>query len=465
MSVKSEIISINDIDYYNTLHLKELDPVYFYGCTKMTRSIIDKKNIPDDSYEYATFNVCKNEWTIYDKTNKIPPKAGLFITKEWADTNIPKLKPIVEKIIIKPKRNSNRDNDIIDKIDNKYSEAPELLDLDDNEKFKDEENNIINIETRGTRSCDGVYFKVKDVSVNFEMPSLYSVLIDERKAYLINRDYKYFLCKTIASVEKKENKNNKVSKELFLTYRGILRVLFVSKSGKVDRFIKWATDTLFTVQMGTKDQKYNLTSKVLGVTANVVREVFRASATTLPCVYLFTLGDVKNLRESMNIDDKYSDNMIVCRYGHTDDLSRRIYEHNKTFGRLEGTDFKLKYYSYVDPQYNSSAETDIKDYFETLNVLFAYENNAELVIIDPKLFKKIEKQYKQISNEYAGHVKDLIKHIEHLKTEIKISMLEKENEILNKDKKILELEKNIEIEKKSLEIEKLKNQLLVAKRK
>ena len=56
-----------------------------------------------------------------------------------------------------------------------------------------------------------------------------------------------------------------VNKELFLTYEGMLRVLFVSKNGKTRRFIKWATETLFTVQMGTIEQKNKIISSIKGV--------------------------------------------------------------------------------------------------------------------------------------------------------------------------------------------------------
>ena len=106
--------------------------------------------------------------------------------------------------------------------------------------------NIVEIETRGSRNCNDIFFKVKDVSVGFEMDRLQNTLVDDRWGYENNKDYKYFMCK--------KNKN-KITKEVFLTYEGILRVLFVSKSGKTKQFIKWATETLFTVQMGTKQQK------------------------------------------------------------------------------------------------------------------------------------------------------------------------------------------------------------------
>ena len=65
--------------------------------------------------------------------------------------------------------------------------------LKDREKFTDCDGNIIEIETRGERNYKLIYFKVKDVSAGFEMPSLQDNLIDKDKGYQENTDYKYFV--------------------------------------------------------------------------------------------------------------------------------------------------------------------------------------------------------------------------------------------------------------------------------
>ncbi len=51
--------------------------------------------------------------------------------------------------------------------------AKPVLELTDDEKFKDEHNNIIEIETRGERLHDQIYFKVKDVSIGFDIKFSY----------------------------------------------------------------------------------------------------------------------------------------------------------------------------------------------------------------------------------------------------------------------------------------------------
>ncbi len=156
---------------------------------------------------------------------------------------------------------------------------------------------------------------------------------------------------------------------------------------------------------GTVEQKQKLSSKLLGVSVSSVREAFKASATSYPCVYLCTLNTVGKLRKTMKIDNKYTDDMLVCKYGFTSDLSRRLTEHEKLYGKLKGCELAVKHYSIVDPMYVSDAETDIKDYFEALNIFLKYKNYDELVIVKQSLFKSIEKQYKQITSSYAGHMK------------------------------------------------------------
>jgi prophage antirepressor-like protein len=548
---KPKFVSIDGIEYYNAADLKKYDPVYFYGCTKMMRKIITKKNIPRDDYLYATYNIKGKVWNKYE--DNVPLKAGLYIKKNWVVDHVTKMKeekpiptvvkeikatpdvvkeikvtsdvvkeikatpdvvkkikvPAVKKIKATPtavkekktkqtivkkrlstKKNvtkSMSDEDIPDEKevintddnDSTYREAPDLLILKDDEKFKDDKGNIIEIETRGERTCDGIFFSSPDVAKAFEMPSISKTMTNVNSDYYVDEHFVIFIVPNFQP-NSEGDKRPLVVKVIYITYEGMMKILYSSRSPKAKTFRKWATETLFTVQMGTKTKKRDMASKLLGVSVDAVKEVFNTSTTTLPCTYLFTLGEVKNLRKSMNIDKKYTDNMIVCRYGQTDDLAKRTGQHNKTFGKIKGVELNLKYHSYVDPQYNSKAETDIKEYFATLNLGFTFETNTELIIVDPSHFKKIEKQFSFITHEYGGHMKDMIKKVEDLKNLLemsekdkallrkdkellekdnKINILEKDKIITEKDKIIMEKDTKLMMMEKNLEIEQLKNQL------
>ena len=124
---------------------------------------------------------------------------------------------------------------------------PEIIYLEDCKKIKDNDGNIIDIETRGERKVDKIYFKVKDVMKGFEMKFLNKTILDKRNnGYIEGIHYKLFNCKKIVL-----NTNNTIIKKvMYLTYIGILRVLFASHSPRAHTFVKWATESLFTLQMG-----------------------------------------------------------------------------------------------------------------------------------------------------------------------------------------------------------------------
>ena len=65
----------------------------------------------------------------------------------------------------------------------KYEEAPNILELEIEEKFKDKNGNIIEIEVRGERKYNNSYFKFKDVSNGFNMPNLYASVMNETSNY------------------------------------------------------------------------------------------------------------------------------------------------------------------------------------------------------------------------------------------------------------------------------------------
>ena len=423
-------------------------PIWCKG-VRNGRELVKKKNIDITHFIYA--RLIDNAWIVNE---------GMSVKYD---------KVLIRKAYLEKREEYTNEINNKNVCDDKGTEkAPNIIILNDEEKFKDDDGNVLEIETRGVRDRKGIYFKVKDVSEALNIKHLQTLIIDKNSSYTNNTDYKYFVCckkiNNCSTTNKKKVVD--VDKELFLTYIGILRVLFVSRNNKTSHFINWMADTLFTAQLGTTEQKQELFSKLLGVSANAVKEVFKTSATTIPCVYLFTLNTVKELRQNMDIDNKYNDDMIVCKYGFTADLPRRTGEHMKTYGCIKNVDLKMKYYSYVDPMYISEAESDIRDFFTALEICFEYKTYNELVIIKPDLWKTVENQYKQISNAYAGHIKNIIKELEDLK---KLNKLNEEihknklNDEIHKNKLIEETHKN-DLLKKDLEIMQIRVQMLEMKK-
>lgn len=290
------------------------------------------------------------------------------------------------------------------------------------------------------------------------MNNLENNIQKEHTTYNNDIDYKFFICdkkyNILNNTSKKNNDKTTVKKELFLTYQGILRVLFVSRNNKTSHFISWATDILFTVQMGTTEQKDKLVSQVKGVSYAAIQELFSINARELPCVYLTAFNTVSVLRNTMNIDKNISDDAVVYKFGLTKSFESRKNGHKSEYKELDKLiDMKLAYYTYIDPLYISEAENEIKSTLEDYKI--NYENHDELVVIPNNMLKMVKKIYENIGMKYSGHIAVFNKKITEL--EIIISNLKKDYEKLQLNHTI-ELQK--ERHERELQKEKYENELL-----
>jgi hypothetical protein len=115
--------------------------------------------------------------------------------------------------------------------------------------------------------------------------------------------------------------------------------------------------------------------------------------------YLLNFNTVDKLRNTFNIPDTFSNDMIVCKFGCTKDIESRMKDHQSTYGKLNNVELNLLMFAYIDPQFIFEAETNIKDYLN--QYLYKYESYNELIIINPKLLKNIKNQYDMIQNKYS----------------------------------------------------------------
>jgi len=398
------VIIINKEEYISSDVLFEKAPVYC-KLSRSCRDLIRKKKITD----YIFAKLVNKEWCVSDGKSYKCDK--IFIKKSFYDT-IPEVK---------------QDKVIVD--ENNIQLAPDIIYLDDSEKFKDENGVCVEIETRGTRKVDAIYFKVKDVSIGFNLDNLVTTIIDKRKdGYIENNHYKYFNCEILAKAQNKTNKIKNMKKELYLTYEGILRVLFASHSPNVKPFIKWATETLFIVQMGKPEQKQTLSASLLGLNTQTIKDVFNSGSNKTPTVYLFNIGSANQLLKT-NI---YKDDDILCKYGCTDDISRRTSEHERNFKKQYNVDITLLLYSIIDPQYIFDAETNIRQYFKSNKI--SSDDKSELIVINNKNITQIKQHYKMIQNSYIGRYEEI------------------NNKIIQLEKYILELKHQLELKDKDLEL-------------
>lgn len=429
---KPALIQHNGVNYYNATDLRAFDSTYFFRTSRSIRKIISLKNIPSSSYHYATFSK-KFGWTSCAHQDKPPCKAKLLLKEDWVNGNVPKMMT-----------SPSEDN-------YEYKKAPDVLYLTDNEKFKTDDGKIAEIEARGERNPKGIYFNIKDVSRCFNMPNIHNYVIDPDASYTEGRDYVIFLIEL--------NNNKHLAKRIFMTYQGMLRILFVNQTGCASKFIDWATETLFVAQMGTREQKMALGAKMIGQPVKNVQSVFRKSSKRVPCVYRFSLGRAKALRAHMNLPKDIKDDFIIIKYGLTEDLNRRSGELMREYEKIKNVKLGLMGFSYIDPQFLQQAENDVKDFFKTYGKPVKYEKYQELVAINPKDEKCILKHYRCLAIEYQGQISGLIIEIEKLKLQAHHMSLYHSKELENKDLIIGKKDLMISLKEKELECERLKNQL------
>jgi hypothetical protein len=401
-----QVYNVLDVEYYKAKDLRVYDPMFFAGCSKTIRLIITRKNMTTDEYVYINISKVKG---ITLSTNQLKPslKATLLLSKDWVINNVPKMMEDIEEA----------------KNGYDYPIAPDVLLINNNEKFRDNEGNVIDIETIGERTSKGIYFKVKDISRGFDMPLLRASLLNKNSEYYGKMHYKMF------QKNKTENNDLNTNKILYLTYQGMLKVLFCSRTGRADAFVEWATDTLFTVHMGTEEQKVDMVSTIIGIPAKSLREVLRTSVMSVPCIYRFSLGKVVELREVMDISVDIPDDYIIIKYGYTSDLVSRTSDHIATYECINGVKLGLMNYVYIDPKYLSQAEVEIKEFFTDIEVPINYRTFKELVAINPHHEKQIKRQFKMLSTEYSGITTELQNKISKLETTYNTNMLEKTNYI------------------------------------
>jgi hypothetical protein len=478
-----ELIKVDGRYFYNSKDLQVFKPEFYYGCTTKPRNIITKKGIPNWEYIYATYEKALTRW---NKSTESCKKAQLLISKQWVDENYFKSSSTLDKnkkVIIKKKQilqqpqaqqfttppPPQREAEALAAIDEEEKEpegheelenAPPVLHLDDSEKFHDADGNVIEIETRGERDRKKIYFNVKDVSAGFEMPSLSKnllrhIYLDVQNGYERGVHYKPF--KRVPSGDTIKQSNT----SLYLTYRGLVRVLMVSRNKNVDKFQDWAEEKLFTIQMGTKDQKVKLGAEILNTSPRTLKAVLDKHAATFPSIYLMSLGKVRDLRETFGIPSDKPDDSTVYKFGFTEDLSRRSIELENQYSKIKGVTVTMGTFHVIDTKYTAEAENKVRELCGAFEVRInkTMQGFNELVVLDDKQFAIMRDLYSKYGENFAGATLALQKQIAELKDDLK----ERDNEIARLNMTIQHKDELHETEvqcyKKDIEIWKLKHQL------
>ena len=426
--------------FYSADELKKEHPEYFYGTSATVRDIIKRKNIPMTEFLYASHSL-KNGWTIGSDSSK---KTKLFLKKSWVEENIYKIRNVQTVEVVED------EEDVTER-------APEILELEESEKFRDIDGNIIEIETRGEKHPEKIFFRVKDISEKFGLPNLTERLVCKETKFEKSIHYCNFFIQE--KLQKKES--GYIKKVLFLTYFGLTRLLFVSHNKNAEFFQKWAIKNLFTIQMGVQEQKDELASELIGVNAQTIKSVFRTNTEKTPVVYLFVVGNAKKI-----LGGSYTNDDLICKYGYSDDLPRRTDEHQKNFKKEFGFDVELYCYSIIDPVFISKAESNVRSFMDPFKI--EYKNQSELVVLNKKNLNQVKEMFGLVQKSYIGRyvamgdeIKRLEKEMLEMKYGYEMQIQEIKHTVELKDRDISLKEQEIKLRDKDIEILELK--LMVAK--
>ena len=434
--------------FYNMKELLDYNPDFFRGCKYKPRGIIERKSIPVNEYVYANYIKKTQEWKIADCGDK-SKKANLLLRDSWVERNffINKIESpifkednisiefINESDILSPKSIEIIDENV-EPIDEDITESPDgcqinfpkvmpnLLELEEFEKFYNDKG-VVEIETRGERNQHSIFFRLKDVSKAFDILNLKSTVLHKENC-VFEKDIHYVsFIKQNTVLNQHPNINKSIKKHLYLTYEGIIKVCLTSRNKNSKPFRDWATKLLYTHQMGNTEEKQEVAAKLLNTDVRAIQQFFNACSNELPCVYLFSLGKVKDLRESFDISSEVNDDLIVYKYGHTTNMVDRHAAHKNDYGKINNVVLTLVSFCYIDPRYTAQAENDIRLLFKETGLSLKIKGRNELVAFNDTALKLIKSQYKNVGQQYAGFTEVLQNKI------IKL-----ENDIINKDKDI-----------------------------
>eukprot|EP00122_Pirum_gemmata_P015835 Pgem_evm4s14806 len=358
---------------------------------------------------------------------------------------------------------------------------PPRIELEEHEKFKGKDGVVLDFHCFGSdRKHDCVVFTSKSVCEalgkkheNFAYDIKHATS-DGKNLYVSNIDYGYYANTDGISVTKKRSRMT----PFCFTWQGLQKYLHNSVSKHAKAYVEWANKTLFTVQMGSIEDKMSLVDDLLNTIdlsqyLKSRRMIMPTGDNGFPCVYAINFGKVECNLEALqgqvkNLDlGKYGKYHIV-KYGKTKEDFKRIsdYKNNsKTKGYPEFPQKSLIALGEVPEDQLFLEEQDFKDNFINNRFVYPlqYRTHKELLLVDPVVFeqmgsylKKILKKYKYMDNHSLQNLEitELKTRNFELQSNQKIMSLENQLQLQEAERKVAEAEK--EREKSNLLINVLK---------
>lgn len=359
------------------------------------------------------------------------------IEDQLSDNNTNVAIKVTELDDTKSKAIKQSDIDMATMLYYKNKECPILI-ISDNEKFTDKNGNAFDIEIRGEHTLDGILFKAEDIANIFGMENLTHTL-DQKDKYIENKHYMILDSSLIFWIKDQPNDESTKNRRTFLSWGGLLKVLFTSKSGNSERqrMVNWIIKTMFIHQFGSESERNEL--------ATNLTKSFRGLLNSKAGVYLVRIGKVKDLRDSMQItkESHPDDNAYLYKFGKSNDCIRRFSEHTSKSGYgCYSNSISMNTFVFMDESKITKAENELHAYFSNMKHTFtdnAGKSHNELVVLTTIDLKQVKEKYDHLLAIHGNkNDSQIANSIEQIKDTYELQLLRKDNEIL-------ELKKAIEI--------------------
>jgi hypothetical protein len=155
-----------------------------------------------------------------------------------------------------------------------------------------------------------------------------------------------------------------------------------------------------------------------------------------PCLYIISIGKVKDLRVAMNIPERFSDDDMVYKIGYSDNIDRRLNAHRTTYRKINGT--TCINLSYIAPLVNCDirlAESEFKRRLVKMNIKLDYIHKGirqtELIVASKNQATEVNNLMFEIAIEYRKKIADIIQPLEKEITELKHTLELRDSQYLN----------------------------------
>ena len=225
---------------------------------------------------------------------------------------------------------------------------PEELELEDIELFKCE-GEVVNIETRGARDYNSIYFNAYDIGEIFKISNLSETLFSKTSSFIEGESYKIFKCGRSTDL-----------KNTFLTYEGLFELAGKARNNSIARdFRQWGLRIIYSAHIGNQDDRLWAASESLGIScmkiSNFISNTFTGDVTG---IYLISVGKMRDHRENVHNEEEFKDGADIYKIGLSHNISRRLKEHQRPSGF--GKNIILLKFAIIDVDHVADAETYMK---------------------------------------------------------------------------------------------------------